>query len=134
MTPASPLLPSRTIRLISIDALVELSYVPWFVPEPCGSVALFFLRPTSTHQNRWYTWPLAKFQPRSKPHSIGKTLGRSKHNRTSLRHHWNSPPGCRCLDTIARATKTLAESRHRGPLLFDSKTGSKNPADVSTAS
>jgi hypothetical protein len=38
----SPLLPSRTIRLISIDALVEASYVPWFVPEPCGSVALFF--------------------------------------------------------------------------------------------
>jgi hypothetical protein len=36
------LLPSRNIRLISIDALVEASYVPWFVPEPCGSVALFF--------------------------------------------------------------------------------------------
>src|ERR1700726_2620412 len=88
-------------------------------------VALFFLRPTSTHQNRWYTWLLAKFRPRSKPHSIGKTLGHSKHNWTSLRHHWNSPPGCKCLDIIARATKTLAESRHRGPLLFDSKTGSK---------
>src|SRR5580700_3297785 len=85
----------------------------------------FFLRPTSTHQNRWYTWLFAKFRPRSKPHSIGKTLGHSKHNWTSLRHHWNSPPGCKCLDIIARATKTLAESRHGGPLLFDSKTGSK---------
>src|SRR5580704_2377387 len=82
-------------------------------------------RPTSTHQNRWYTWLLPKFQPRSKPHSIGKTLGHSKHNWTSPRHHWNPPPGCKCLDIIARATKTLAESRHRGPLLFDSKTGSK---------
>ena len=33
----------------------------------------------------------------------------------------------------SQATKTLAESRHRGPLLFDPKTGSKNSADVSTA-
>jgi hypothetical protein len=88
----------------------------------CGS---FFLRPTSTHQNRWYTWLLAKFRPRSKPHSIGKTLGHSKHNWTSLRHHWNSPPGCKFLDIIAKATKTMAESRHRGPLMFDSKTGSQ---------
>ena len=76
-------------------------------------------------QNRWYTWLLAKFRPRSKPHSIGKTLGHSKHNWTSVCHRSNSPPGCKCLDIIARATKTLAESRHRGPLLFDSKTGSK---------
>jgi hypothetical protein len=112
---------------------VEASYVPWFVPEPCGSVALFLLRPTWTHQTKWYTWLLAKFQPRSKPHSIGKTFGHSKHNWTSLRHHWNSPPGCKCLDIIARATKTLTESRHRGPLLFDSQTGSKNSADVSIA-
>src|ERR1700675_4422101 len=57
----------------------------------------------------------------------------SKHNWTSVRRRWNSPPGCKCLDIIARATKTLAESRHRGLLLFDSKTGSKNSADVSTA-
>ena len=57
----------------------------------------------------------------------------SKHNWTSVRRRWNFPPGCKCLDIIARATKTLAESRHRGLLLFDSKTGSKNSADVSTA-
>jgi len=57
----------------------------------------------------------------------------SKHNWTSVRRRWNSPPGCKSLDIIARATKTLAESRHRVLLLFDSKTGSKNSADVSTA-
>jgi hypothetical protein len=57
----------------------------------------------------------------------------SKHNGTSVRRRWNSPPGCKCLDIIARATKTLAESRHRGLLLFNSKTGSENSADVSTA-
>jgi hypothetical protein len=57
----------------------------------------------------------------------------SKHNWTSVRRRWNSPSGCKCLDIIAKATKTLAESRHRGLLLFDSKTGSKNSVDVSTA-
>src|SRR5580704_17369424 len=88
-------------------------------------VWLFFSTSYLDASGQVYTWLLAKFRPRSKPHSIGKTLGHSKHNWTSLRHHWNSPPGCKCLDIIARATKTLAESRHRGPLLFDSKTGSK---------
>jgi hypothetical protein len=33
----------------------------------------------------------------------------------------------------SHGNKTLAESRHRGLLLFDSKTGSKNSADVSMA-
>jgi len=43
------------------------------------------------------------------------------------------PQGGHGLDIIARATKTLAKSRPRGLLLFESKTGSKNSADVSTA-
>ncbi len=34
----------------------------------------------------------------------------SKHNWTGVRRRWNSPLGCKCLDIIATATKTLAES------------------------
>jgi hypothetical protein len=32
-------------------------------------------------------------------------VGASKHNWTSVRRHWNSPPGCKYLDIIATATK-----------------------------